>query len=226
MDLFTIEPLSLYMFLSDQKLRLPRYQRKDTWKSNQNFDLCISVFQGYPIGVCIVNRFKEVTWLLDGRQRRNALDELYNNPVAVYDWAKAYCKISPSDNEFEVREKFRLKINAYLDADKSDDSEIQDGEFEPNGNTEIHSNEEEGIQDDSEVASENEVSEVLGNVSKIIKPMDGLLNLILMVHQKKNTTNDWYKAFDFSKYFKQKALQYYPLINGKDSLFLANYVFL
>ncbi|MDT8718070.1 DUF262 domain-containing protein [Clostridium sp. 19966] len=58
-------------------MKLPRFQRKQTWKPTDNFKLCISVFKGYPIGVVIINSCNKpdrIDWLLDGRQRRHALD--------------------------------------------------------------------------------------------------------------------------------------------------------
>lgn len=200
MDLFNIEPLTLSVFITDQKLKLPRYQRKDTWKSNQSFDLCISVFQGYPVGVCIVNRFSDVSWLLDGRQRRTALTKLYNNPVEVYDWAKSYCKFKSTDGETEVREKFWGKVNTYLDVDKSEITLFsQQGAESDFDNVDFDDQEE--IIEDKQITSHS-------------NSLNGLLNLILMVHQKKNGTNEWYKAFDFSKFIRQQSLKYYPMVNG------------
>ena len=68
METYKIEPLALDKFINDKNYKLPRYQRKDTWKKDQYFKLCISLFQGYPIGVSIVNSKDGTYWLLDGRQ--------------------------------------------------------------------------------------------------------------------------------------------------------------
>ena len=60
-------------YFLNNKIDLPRFQRKATWDERDNFKLCISVFKGYPIGVIIVNETGTKKFLLDGRQRRNAL---------------------------------------------------------------------------------------------------------------------------------------------------------
>ena len=70
---YAIEPMPLISFLDENKLRLPRFQRKATWDKKQNFELAISVFQDYPVGVVIVNQEQKISWLLDDRQRRTAL---------------------------------------------------------------------------------------------------------------------------------------------------------
>ena len=42
-------------YFLNNKIDLPRFQRKATWDERDNFKLCISVFKGYPIGVIIMN---------------------------------------------------------------------------------------------------------------------------------------------------------------------------
>ena len=51
---YNIEPMELISFVEDNKLKLPRFQRKTTWDKKQNFELAISVFQDYPVGVVII----------------------------------------------------------------------------------------------------------------------------------------------------------------------------
>ena len=67
---YVIEPMGIKSFLDDNTIKYPRFQRKAVWKKKQNFELCISVFQEYPIGVVILNKQQKISWLLDGRQRR------------------------------------------------------------------------------------------------------------------------------------------------------------
>ena len=51
-------------YFINNKIDLPRFQRKPMWKDNDNFKLCINVFKGYPIGVIIVNEMgKKVCWV-------------------------------------------------------------------------------------------------------------------------------------------------------------------
>ena len=174
MDLFTIEALPLSSFINDQKLKLPRYQRKDTWKDNQSFELCMSVFQGYPVGVCIINRFPTVSWLLDGRQRRTALLKMYNDPTSIYEWAKKYCKFSYKDSETAVRDKFWAHVNDYFDAER----DLSESEKKEDHN--------DAIEDDSDNIP------ILTNQQGDNTSLEKLLNLILMVHQKNNSK---YEAF-------------------------------
>ena len=113
---------------SGSNIKLPRFQRKQTWGPVDNFKLCISVFKEYPVGVVIVNRNKEADWLLDGRQRRNALKLMRENFVEVYNWANKFVQFKPSDDEDQVKDKFWRRIDIYLQKEfekKTDD--IADG---------------------------------------------------------------------------------------------------
>ena len=79
--MYEIRPESIKTFITDRNVRLPRFQRKQTWNSKKNFQLCISLFKEYPIGVTILSveesKGKNVRWLLDGRQRKNALLQIH-----------------------------------------------------------------------------------------------------------------------------------------------------
>lgn len=82
--MYEIRPETVKSFITDRNVRLPRFQRKQTWDPKKNFQLCISLFKEYPIGVCILSvdesKGKTVRWLLDGRQRKNALTKMYEDP--------------------------------------------------------------------------------------------------------------------------------------------------
>lgn len=111
-------------------IKLPRFQRKETWTKEQNFKLCISVFKEYPVGVVIVNHNKDADWLLDGRQRRNALKLMREDFVSVYEWAKAFVKFAYTDSQEEVKDKFWKKIDIYLqkEFEKKEDVDQEDEE--------------------------------------------------------------------------------------------------
>ena len=111
---YKIEPMPLITFLEDNKLKLPRFQRKSTWDKKQNFELCISVFQDYPIGVVIINKEQESSWLLDGRQRRHALTIMRENPVELYNWARNYIGFKKTADEAEVCRAYWEKIDEFL----------------------------------------------------------------------------------------------------------------
>lgn len=112
--MYEIRPESIKTFITDRNVRLPRLQRKQTWDEKKNFQLCISLFKEYPIGVCILSvdesRGKTVRWLLDGRQRKNALSMMYDDPENIYNWAKRFIGFKNSDQPSEIEDKFNIKL--------------------------------------------------------------------------------------------------------------------
>ena len=120
---YIIEPMPLITFIEDSKLKLPRFQRKATWDKKQNFELCISVFQDYPVGVVILNKEQQTSWLLDGRQRRFALKNMRENPVELYDWAKAYIGFKATADRSTVSDLYWKKIERYLQTEEKSQQE-------------------------------------------------------------------------------------------------------
>lgn len=192
---YRIEPLSITSFLDENKMKLPRFQRKATWGKKQNFELAISVFQDYPVGVVIVNKEKDVSWLLDGRQRRNALKQMRENPVELYEWARAYIGFAKNADEFTVKQAYWDKVEKYLTTETK------------------------GFEDDSsddvsyEGVEENTSEEDSFDSQKQRKGLTTLLNLILMVHQNKPSGSKWEATFDFTKYFAR--IKYAPMSNNE-----------
>ena len=99
---YKIEPKTVKEFI-DMDTSLPRFQRKQTWKPKDNFKLCISVFKDYPVGVVIINNSAGKNWILDGRQRLNALSKINKNPREVYDWARSFIGFKNADAEDVVK---------------------------------------------------------------------------------------------------------------------------
>jgi len=177
---FSIEPLQLITFLNEPKIKLPRFQRKKTWDDKQNFQLCISIFKGYPVGVVIYNCSKDGTqWLLDGRQRRDALKTAWENPVNIYCYAQTFLKFKNAASPDEITNLFWNAVNSFLQKDKS----------KINDNANTNANEE-----DMEDIYDIDPEEQQGNLKILLK-------LILMVHSIKKETSAWEKRFDFSSYF-------------------------
>lgn len=178
---FSIEPLQLIAFLKEPKIKLPRFQRKGTWDNNQNFQLCISIFKGYPVGVVIYNCSKDGTqWLLDGRQRRNALKTAWENPVNVYRYAQSFLKFKAGSSPDDITELYWNAVNSFLQKDKS-------GEDGNTSNIDADGGNEDFLYD-------IDPEEQKGNLKT-------LLNLILMVHNIKKDASAWEKRFDFRSYF-------------------------
>lgn len=188
---YVIESEKVTNFIQDTKIKLPRFQRKGTWKDKQNFELAISIFQGYPVGVVIINKEKKVSWLLDGRQRRNALKEMRENPVKLYEWAKKYLKFRQNFNEHEITRLFHSKVSSYLQAEDKNNEEYE----------EDIEKEYEDIEESSFDRNDQ------ANGLKI------LLEIILMVHEVKNGTSKWENLFDFTEYFNK--LKYVKIIEGE-----------
>ena len=176
---YIIEPISILSFVTDPSIKLPRFQRKATWVKEQNFELAISVFQDYPVGVVIVNKERDESWLLDGRQRRSALIQMRENPVVLYEWAKKYIGLKSNEDPSCLKEKYWDKVDKYLQKEDSNGQESYEGGYE---------GEEEDVEDsfDSEKQKEG---------------LQTLLDLILMVHQVKQGKSRWERDFNFAKYF-------------------------
>ena len=184
-------------YFLNNKIDLPRFQRKATWDERDNFKLCISVFKGYPIGVIIVNETGTKKFLLDGRQRRNALITMFNNPVAVYSWAARFIGIKANMPEADVRDRFFEKISEYLQSEFNKSTEDAD---EINARLENEDDYGEGRTFDAETQSEN---------------MHALLELILLVHTKYKGTNKFEGMFKFDKIIPIEDLEYSEYANGE-----------
>ena len=178
------------------KIELPRFQRKATWKDIDNFKLCISVFKGYPIGVVIVNETGTKKYLLDGRQRRNALFLMYNNPVEVYRWATKFIGLKGNMSEQEVRDKFSEKISEYLQSEFNKSTE----EVVENEDNDTYDYSAESKTFDADVQTEN---------------MHALLDLILLVHTKYAGTNRFEGMFKFNKLIPVEELEYSVYSDGE-----------
>ena len=187
--MYEIRPETLKTFVEDSNIKLPRFQRKQTWDSKKNFELCISIFKEYPVGVTILNVEKNESsttrWLLDGRQRRNALTQFYNNPENVYDWAKKYIGFSNSDQLHELEDKFWIKISEYLEDEDNlaeDGDELESGHF---------------YEDDSDNLNESSITD---SYDKSISGLNLLLHIIKLTHNKTKTSNGFTRPFDFSEF--------------------------
>lgn len=182
---YNIETRSITEFVTDSKIKLPRFQRKSTWTAKQNFELAISIFQEYPVGVVIINDESHTSWLLDGRQRRSALKDLRANPDMVYDWARKYIKFKSNEDIVEVKRMFWDKIDAYLQQEEEDESDdvFYVGEVDPSD-------------------SDDEDDDI--NIIRQRRGLNTLLDIILMVHQKNASGGKWERVFySINKYLER-----------------------
>lgn len=189
--MYEIRPEALKTFVEDSNIKLPRFQRKQTWDSKKNFELCISIFKEYPVGVTILNVEKSDTnttrWLLDGRQRRNALTQFYNDPENVYDWAKKYIGFTNNDQLHQLEEKFWAKISEYLEEDEL--AEIQNDEN--SDSIELEEDLDSNVNQDQEIENDYD---------KSLSGLNLLLHIIKLTHNKTKFSNGFTRPFDFSEY--------------------------
>jgi len=207
---YTIEPKSTKEFI-DMDSNLPRFQRKQTWKPVDNFKLCISVFKNYPIGVVIINKNGKGNWLLDGRQRRNALSKMSSNPIEIYEWSRRFIGFKNSSDENEIKNLYWEKINEYLKRD------FQEDVYKEENNLNVDEEEKESLIESDEKEDLLD-SEALEDTSFTYEDqMQGLkilLDLILMVHSIKNGRSKWERMFDFRDWVDH--LSYFKVREGKE----------
>lgn len=197
---YSIESEKLTVFLENNRIKLPRFQRKSTWDEKQKFELCISVFQDYPVGVVILNEMQHTSWLLDGRQRREALITMRDNPVELYKWARTYIGFKQRDDELEISNAYWSKIDRFLQAEQTTKKQENSSDADE---VNFYSDEE----DPNEVL---DYSSEMKSFDSLLqrKGLETLLNLILMVHQIKPSGSRWEKLFDFKSYVQK--LRYAP----------------
>ena len=198
--MYEIRPESVKSFITDKNIRLPRFQRKQTWDEKKNFELCISLFKEYPLGVTIVNVENKdginIRWLLDGRQRRNALLKIYEDPENIYKWAKKHIKFKNNSQPDEIREMFWDMINEYVEYDEDESEAIAEDETDA---------------DLTDVLEEYDSDSNYANIQS--SGLDFLLDIILMIHNKRKNTTGFTKPFDISAYVEK--FRYVEIENGK-----------
>ena len=191
--MYDIIPNNAKDFITARDIKLPRFQRKQTWDDKKNFQLCISIFKNYPIGVSILSveseRGRKVRWLLDGRQRKNALTMMFQDPEHIYNWAQKFIGFKSSAQPDELSELFQNKIREYLE----NDDEVIIKQTEPD------SNEVDSVLEP--VEEPDETSDL--DVETPAVGTDLLLNIILMIHNKKKGTSGFTRPFDFTKYVQK-----------------------
>ncbi|MGM8885285.1 DUF262 domain-containing protein [Psychrobacter sp. 1U2] len=194
-------------------IRLPRFQRKQTWNDKKNFALCISIFNNFPIGMFVLNeeilKTKDgqipTRWLLDGRQRRNALLELYDNPENIYIWAKKFIKFRKTDSADEIEIKFWEAIERHLESDTDDDDEKSVSSELSITDNDLSIDEDD--YDDPNVGLDNPTQEFVkviednGVEARYHARLNLLLKIILMCHKVEPKYSGYSRVFDFSKYF-------------------------
>jgi Protein of unknown function DUF262./Uncharacterized conserved protein (DUF2081). len=190
--------------LEKSNIKLPRFQRRAAWKDEQNFKLCISIFKEFPTGVMIINQNEGVSWLLDGRQRRNAMLKMREDPVNIYEWGQSFIGFKTNSDQEEVSNLFWTKIEEYLQSDKAVAVRTV-GKKSMYGDVDSHESKEE---EEQLVYSYETSDEPSFDPTQQFLSLQTLLDLILMIHQKKKgSMSKWERNFDFFECFSY--LPYY-----------------
>lgn len=121
---YDIYPQAIKAYVEDKQIKLPRFQRKSTWKNKQRFNLVLSIFKNYPIGASIifsesVNGKITSKWLLDGRQRRETLEMMFNDPEKIFEWASSSFKFGDSAS---FNNNFYKYVDEFVEQEKNDDN--------------------------------------------------------------------------------------------------------
>jgi hypothetical protein len=208
MSTYEYSPSTAKAFALDEKISLPRFQRKITWDASRDFVLAISVFKGYPLGVVVINETSSgevglVKWLLDGRQRRTAFIQMLENPENIYDWSRKFLKIKKTHTESEIIALYWSKIQDQLGTDADLVGELAATEANP-----------EGVEDLDVVSGSGEelresvpgdmvaTSASISSSDKTMGHLEELLQIILSVHPRTPTASNYTRPFYFKKLAK------------------------
>lgn len=216
--MYEIRPESVKTFLADRKINFPRFQRRQAWDGHKNFKLCISVFKNFPIGVTVINREESncsaTKWLLDGRQRRNALMKMMENPEEIYHWARKFLKIKSNDQLDVIEEKFWKAIQEHLEKDESNESEdsliddlVENEQYNDLDAPEII------VMNGNDEDDQNDTYLVMSDKDADLKI---LLKIILMVHNTNKKGSGFTRPFDFTKFIGN--LEYVDIVDGFQKL--------
>ncbi len=204
-------------YITDSSIVLPRFQRKKTWTNTQKFNLALSIYRGYPIGVVILYKEKQNSakkYLLDGRQRRNAATEIYLNPSELMKWAFKELKLTKKngkeDKKEDVLRKFALRIEDYLEQEPTLDEKGEDTDDQ------IILNDFDETEDDSSEEVEDYLDEVDDKNVFDSEGFSKLRDMIVIAWTNRSTNNDGLCApFELSKYCTVNPPYYFPDNNKK-----------
>ncbi len=193
---YKIDSYSLKEYVTRKWIKIPRFQRAKTWNEKQKFELVLSVFKKYPLGCVILCKEKgqDSEYLIDGRQRYSALQEMLTSPDIVYGWAQKYLSLKKGDIANVIADKFWEKVRDFTDYSPND--ELESSEDEQNDDS-IENAEDENEDNSSSPLDEGTNTDNISNDDLLGK----LLALIQFCSSYKNQNNIGpLYAFDFKKY--------------------------
>lgn len=195
---YKIDSYSLKEYVTRKWIKIPRFQRAKTWNEKQKFELVLSVFKKYPLGCVILCKEKgqDSEYLIDGRQRYSALQEMLTSPDTVYNWAQKYLSLKSGDTSNIIADKFWDKVRDFTDYSPNDELESSPDEKDDDSNENL---EEENGDNNPLPLDEGTNTDNISNDDSLGK----LLALIQFCNSYKNQNNGNIGplyAFDFKKY--------------------------
>lgn len=214
--MFQIEPKTLRDYVTDESIKMPRFQRSEVWKEKQKFDLMLSICKQYPIGsvilCCEVNKNNGITekWLIDGRQRYSTIQQILLSPDLLWNWAKKALKISDKTSEEEICEKFIDYLEVYTNYDKTeheDDPESIRDIDDSTSSSDVDDESDDSVTDDAEASDTTQPGQDASSENKgLTITAKRLLDLLLFCKRHKKAKNyGLTQVFNFAKYIKKDA---------------------
>lgn len=218
--MYSLRPLSAIEFATDPDIRFPRFQRKSTWNKPQRFNLALSVFHDYPLGMVVVRNQEDdgaskQHFLLDGRQRRETLEQV-RNPEVLWSWAKSCLGLKASDTSADVHLKFLDYLREYFGVEDWEeevlDEEATGEEGQDESEDELEGEEEGGAETASPPSSAASAGELLADFGAGLAK---LLKVIQVAHPVGRSSSNIGKAFDLTGQIEE--LQYATIPTGGSS---------
>lgn len=211
--MYTLRPLSAMEFASDPDIRFPRFQRKSTWSNKQRFNLTLSVFHDYPLGMVVVrNQSGDVGrghFVLDGRQRRETL-ALMRDPENIWQWAARCLKLKQGDSQADVHLKYVRYLNDYFGVEDWQQESLE--EESPTAPDHVEE-EEEDDEEASGLGNHDESTAVTASESQFdfeLSPgLDRLLQIVQVAHPVRKTSSAIADSFDFTNHYDNVRYVYF-----------------
>jgi hypothetical protein len=212
--MFQIEPKTLRDYVTDESIKMPRFQRSEVWKEKQKFDLMLSICKQYPIGsvilCCEFNKTNATTekWLIDGRQRYSTIQQILLSPDLLWNWAKKALKINDRTSEEDIREKFINYLDVYTNYDKNeheDDPDVIKETDDLNGAIDVDEDAGEDVLDNVETGSDSRTENRGPEGNKgLTVTANRLLDLLLFCQRNRKANNyGLTQVFNFVQYIKK-----------------------
>ena len=208
--MYELRPESIKTFVEDGTIRLPRFQRKPTWGPRKAFNLALSLFRGYPLGLVVIKRETDGSrvrkFLLDGRQRRDALIAV-REPEELYAWAKVALGFRSNSTADQIRELFDTYVEGYFGIEDWELSLAPHEELAPEleGEGSEDSDLAGDVDEDIELTSDDDL-EYEDEAREDTEPATGegglqeLLQIILLVHPRRKFSSGFTGPFDFDRW--------------------------